>query len=149
LTSKPQLRELVQQLIYKCFDFVTSISAIEHIGYYKYNMRLPLYNTFLEDSKVAVREMCRVIKKGGYLYITSDMFIPNIQITDRGNPGRDLGEAYKINDLKEIFLNTLNKNEIKTICNPQLDVKIVLENGDRSNYRGRYFSTFAIFGIKN
>lgn len=130
------------------FDFVTSFSAIEHLGYDQYSRKLPSYEILLKDTKEAIKEMCRVIKKEGYLYLTTDMFISEKQKIDRGNPDRDLGEVYRINDWKEVFLRTLEKNGINIISNPELDENIVIKSDDRSNYRGRYFSTFAIFGQK-
>ncbi len=134
------------------FDLVVCITAIEHLDY-NFSKKEPIpYNTFLKHTKIALREMVRVLKKGGRLFLTSEVFFPNLQKTDRYPqayfyPNR-IGGVYKKDDFLKVFLNTLSNLKCLLIGKTDFNFDNILSNINRSNYRGRYFTTFSIYARK-
>jgi SAM-dependent methyltransferase len=105
------------------FDLVISISAIEHLDDWT-------------KTKTALKEMFRVTKNNGKIYLTTDFYLPR-QKTDNWNQSDGKPkEAYswdKLSKFVEILkVDGFNVNESK---------KLILSSPRFSNYRGRYFTT--------
>lgn len=65
-------------------DCVLSISAVEHLQQQEREpLKLRSYEDFRRRTRVALWEMARVTRTGGYLYLTTDFYEPERQRTDR------------------------------------------------------------------
>jgi len=128
-----------------CFDMVICISAIEHV-----DMKgLKFYKkiSYKKRALLAIKEMARVLKKGGVFYLTTDFYLKR-QKTDKWPYSEDkIRGAFEMSFLK-VMLETMKKSGIIFDTNPKTDYKILLREINRANYRGRYFSTFAFRGTK-
>lgn len=123
------------------FDVVICISALEHLdmkdGYGKTYKKDEYYRRAIKS----VEEMKRVTKKGGWLYLTTDFFLP-CQKSDNW--------PLSINKIRGAFeWERLNK------CAKLLEVDIndwrsILEKDkNRANYRGRFFTTACFWWQKD
>jgi len=129
------------------FDLVMCISSIEHLHQQIFDERqIKNYNTFIRDSKRSVEELGRVVKNGGIIYITSDLYDPNLQKTDRW--WKSLQDdvvvgAYKFEDFSSTFIDSLRKQGfVFSGKDLDLDFSLVINGENRSNFRGRYITTF-------
>lgn len=135
------------------FDLVTCISAIEHLdGNPTLHQRDPEahpmlpYDEFIERTAKAVGELARVVRPGGHLYLTTDVFLPDLQHTDswaKGRPG-PIRSAYRFAALQETFLPALYESGLRLVGAPDFGRALLEGSEDRSTYRGRYFTTFAL-----
>lgn len=125
------------------FDGVLCISAIEHLDHGN-------YTAFLRDTKKAISELVRVTKPKGYIFLTSDIYFPHLQVTDKwdGATGGRIGTAYKREDFERIFLESFKNLHCHLMGNADFDFDKVIACVDRSTYRGRYFTTFALYAKK-
>jgi SAM-dependent methyltransferase len=140
------------------FDLVTCISAIEHLdGDRKAHSRDPAanpmlpYAEFVEQTRQALREMARVTAPGGLLYVTTDAFIPDLQRTDTWSSpdgSRPICSAYRFEDIESTFVDTVRSSGLELMGAPDYRVELLIEDPDRSTYRGRYFTTFAVAATK-
>lgn len=131
------------------FDLVLSISAIEHLQQITKGVAAKPYNTFLEDTGNGLREMARVVKKRGYVYITSEIYDPQLQKGDRWwNQGDEVACAYRCGDLDHVFIETLQEASFAFDREYNYDFNLVRSNEKRCNYRGRYITTFALLMTK-
>jgi len=134
------------------FDLVTCISVIEHLDDMG-NGKQYSYSEFINRTEKGLAEMARVVKKGGYLYITSDAFVPDLQDVDnwsrKRKPGNKIWSAFRLNDINDVFVKTITKNNLTIIGRKDYSLKQLVSDKNRSSYRGRYFSTFAILVRKN
>lgn len=100
------------------FDLVVSISAIEHLQEVPSNpLQSRNYGEFVNDTVTAVKEMARVVKPGGYLFITSDLFDPMRQKDDNWRPAAGVTCAYQFADFNEIFIES-QKAQVFTSTDP-------------------------------
>ena len=132
------------------FDIVLCISTIEHLDM-KPNWEPIAYSDFLSLSKRALLEMARVLKRGGYLYLTSDAYEPKLQKTDNWDLGaiyHGLGAAYSLYDIEEVFVATIEQAGLSFVNGYDYRPSLVIEDPRRSNYRGRYFTTFCVLAQK-
>lgn len=132
------------------FDLVTCISTIEHLDVTPNWKPIP-YLDFIALTRRALAEMGRVLKEGGYLYITSDAYEPQRQKTDNWSLGTiydGIGAAYSIHDIEEIFVNTIRQAGLALVNGYDYRPGLVLHDPQRCNYRGRYFTTFGVLAQK-
>lgn len=129
------------------FDLVVAISTIEHLDT-DYPEKTPVpYRTFLRRSERALSEMIRVLNKGGRLFITSDAYLPR-QKTDRWKidiPYRGIGGAYRFRDINSRLLQYVRRFGCQPIYPPRYSESPLRHDASRSNYRGRYLTTFALW----
>lgn len=140
------------QMPYKdtVFDLVTCISTIEHLDTDQ-NWKPVPGSDFIAATKQALREMGRVLKEGGYLYMTSDAYEPRLQDTDNWSLAAmydGIGAAYGIRDIEDIFVETLKQSGFTFVNGYDYRSSLVIDDEMRSNYRGRYFTTFAVLAQK-
>jgi SAM-dependent methyltransferase len=141
------------------FDLVTSISAIEHLdGDRGLHARDPeryprkAYEEYAADTRRALDEMMRVVRPGGYLFLTTDAYIPDLQRSDTwSSPGGDgpIWSAYRFESIEHVFLAAARENGFELVGRPDYAVERLLEDPDRSSYRGRYFTTFCMFARRS
>jgi SAM-dependent methyltransferase len=132
------------------FDLVTCISAIEHLdGDRTVPGRLPPpYEQYRSDTRRAVEEMMRVVRPGGYVYLTTDAYLPDRQKTDRWSSPDGSGpiwSAYRYEDIEGLFVRTLEDGGFELVGGHDFDRSHLVDDPDRSTYRGRFFTTFALF----
>lgn len=126
------------------FDGVLCISAIEHLDHGN-------YAKFLGDTKKAISELVRVTKPNGYIFLTSDIYFLRLQKTDRwdGATGAVIGTAYKQEDFEQIFLESFTQLNCRLTGGVDFNFDTVTQDFGRNIYRGRYFTTFALYAEKN
>jgi SAM-dependent methyltransferase len=138
------------------FDLVTCISAIEHLdGDRKANRRdpdaRPRYDDYLQLTRTALAEMARVLAPGGLLYVTTDAYIPELQQTDAWsspNGRAPIMSAYRFDDIEQVFVAAAQSAGLELVGEPDFRSELLEQDPDRSSYRGRYFTTFAIVAGK-
>lgn len=127
------------------FDLVICISVIEHLQENPGNPLNPRpRDAFLADTEKAVAEMARVVKRGGYLYLTSDVYDPSRQKDDGWRPGTGVTCCYTESEFKEVILETAQRQGLSFDRAQDYDFKRIIEDPARCTYRGRYVSTFAM-----
>jgi SAM-dependent methyltransferase len=137
------------------FDLVTCISAIEHLDgdpqqYRRDPERHPPapYERYRLDTRRALEEMMRVVRPGGYLYLTTDAYLADRQTTDRWSSPDGTGpiwSAYRYEDIDGLFVRTLEDGGFQLVGGHDFDATHLVDDPDRSTYRGRFFTTFALF----
>ena len=133
----------------EAFDLVLCVSTIEHLDMTPDWEPIP-HGDFIAATRKALVEMCRVTKKGGYLYITTDAYEPERQKTDNWSMGAiydGIGAAYSIHDIEAIFVDTIEGAGL-TFVNGHDFRPGLLDDPERANYRGRYFTTFCVLAQK-
>lgn len=139
LTDKQEKIEFVQADMCQMpfgnnqFDLVISISAIEHLDNW-------------EKTKLALKEMARVCRPGGMIYLTTDFYLRK-QKTDNWNSGGKPKEAYSWDKLAE-FVEIFADAGVEIDFPVGVTKKLLLSSPRFSNYRGRYFTTANFFGRK-
>ncbi len=140
------------------FDLVTCISAIEHLdGHAAAHRRdpqrhpKPPYELYLEKTRGALKEMTRVLRPNGILYLTTDAFVRGLQKTDawvKFDTGGVIWSAYRFEDIAGVFLGTLEKEGLRVVGPPAIDESLLVDDKSRSTFRGRYFTTFSVTARK-
>lgn len=120
------------------FDIVTCISTIEHLQIDSETRKFISYSEFIERTKKALKEISRVLKKGGRLYLTTDGYIPELAEFE-------IYEVYKIDDINNVFIKTLIESRMETVGQSDYNIEILKISDKYSNYRGRYITTFSIY----
>lgn len=136
------------------FDFVNCISAIEHLdGSPKAHKRDPAanpqlpYPEYAEATRTALREMARVLKPGGLMYVTTDAFVPELQETDAWSSPHGMGKiwsAYRFDDIENVFVRTVEEAGLVLAGQSRYGRDLLVDSARHGTYRGRYFTTFAI-----
>lgn len=133
------------------YDYVLSISAIEHLDFIpKLKKTLP-YSVFISRVEKALSEMVRVLKPGGKLFLTSDIYYPNLQADDKFSSlhkFKKIRAVFKKDDFEKVFLKTLNRLGCSLVGSIDFDFDKIKKDQSRSIYRGRFFTTFAIYAQK-
>jgi SAM-dependent methyltransferase len=133
------------------FDLVTCISTIEHLDDLGDARQVP-YADFLARTRAGLAEMSRVIRPGGYLYLTTDACVNDLQTIDRWSAKRPPGDTrwsiYRLEDIAETFLGELEHNELAVVSAGDFDAHKLLADAARSTYRGRYCTTIIVFARK-
>jgi ubiquinone/menaquinone biosynthesis C-methylase UbiE len=132
------------------FDLVISVSAIEHLqqSASKHSDFKP-YDRFLEDSRAALLEMARVIRPGGRLFLTTEIFDPDRVTGDAWSGRSDMVCSYAWPDWEEVFIGSLRQAGVMIAPALEMSRDTLLQDGRRRNYRDRYNTTFALMGIKD
>lgn len=126
------------------FDLVSSISAIEHLDETSNGLA-----DFEQQTVIALTEMCRLVRPGGRLFITSDIVDYGRQTTDAWRPSRGVSAAYPFQSFIRLFVGTIESLGFKLNPEPDFRIEDVFTDSRRSTYRGRYFSTFAILAERH
>jgi SAM-dependent methyltransferase len=133
------------------FDLVTCISTIEHLDDLG-NGRQVARDEFLARTRTAIRQMAAVLRPGGYLYITTDACIPELQPIDSWSRKRAPGDVrwsiYGVEDIEGTFLDEARSAGLQVISSGDFSAQTLIEDEDRSSYRGRYCTTFILFACK-
>jgi SAM-dependent methyltransferase len=132
------------------FDLVTCISAIEHLDGDRTGPGSlpPPYEQYRSDTRRALEELMRVVRPGGYVYLTTDAYLPDRQTTDRWSSPDGSGpiwSAYHYEDIEGLFVRTLEDGGFELVGGRDFDSSHLVDDPDRSTYRGRFFTTFALF----
>jgi len=133
------------------FDLVTCISTIEHLDTTPGETDVLPYPTFIDRTKTALAEMCRVVSPGGHLYITSETYVPGKATKDRWLAyieTASISGAYDVNDIAGVFVDTIQAHGFELVGDSDYRPALLLDDGDRSNYRGPFISTFALLARK-
>lgn len=134
------------------FDLVLCLSTIEHLDYDPSTRRVFPYHLFLKRIRRALSEIVRVLKPNGRLFLTSDAYLPEFQKNDRYSLSPlyhgKIGAAFRIEDFEDTFIHTLTDIGCSLIGQAQFNFDDLRRHIDRSNYRGRYFTTFALYAQK-
>ncbi len=109
------------------FDLVISISAIEHLDDWP-------------RTKQALKEMLRVKKNNGKIYLTTDFYLSQQKTDNWNQSGGKPKEAYSWDKLSK-FTDILNPKSF----NIDEAKKLILSSPRFSNYRGRYFTTINLW----
>lgn len=124
------------------FDVVLNISAMEHLDA-DYPSGIPVDRaTFLYRTERSIREMVRVCKKGGVIYVTTDFFLP-AQKTDSWQTKvkyKGIGGVYRSSDINR-FVDGFENAGCEMVGKKYLDFDLLKQNSRYSNFRGRYFTT--------
>lgn len=130
------------------FDLVTCISTIEHLDDPGTGEQIP-YEQFLYITRVGLREMLRMVRPSGYLYLTTEAYVPELQTTDnwrsKKRAGQTIWSAYRIQDIGPVFLDTIMDEGFEIIGGCDYAPEILISDPCRSTFRGRYFTTFCIY----
>lgn len=130
------------------FDCVLSISVIEHLSHSKDKQQFLPTEEFLAYTKQTLTEMYRVLVRGGWLYLTTEIYLPNLVNGDawgrRLIDGKPFG-AYPMHDLQDIFLDTLATLGATFPYPVELDERLLREDERYATYRNRYISAFNLF----
>lgn len=127
------------------FDVVTCTSTIEHLDMTPAWEPIP-YQAFIAATREALAEMCRVVAEGGYLYLTTDAYIPERQKTDGWPMGAvypGIGAAYRLEDIEGLFVATVEGAGLHLVGGHDYRPAL-LDDPQRANYRGRYFTTLCL-----
>jgi ubiquinone/menaquinone biosynthesis C-methylase UbiE len=133
------------------FDLVTCISAIEHLDADRHVDSKPPYDEYLARTRQGLAEMMRVLAPGGCIYVTTDAFIPELQRTDTWSSPRGKGpifSAYRYEDIEATFIAAVEEGGGELVGPVDYRRELLEESEDRASYRGRYFTTFAVFARK-
>lgn len=128
------------------FDLVTCISTIEHLDESSGGVFLP-YEVFLQRVRRSLRELCRVIRPGGYLYLTTEAYVPELQRGDRwwnADARRGIVSAFRIGDIPSVFLDTIAGLGFQFVGPVDLDPSLLIQDQARSIFRGRYFTSLRL-----
>ena len=123
------------------FDFVTCISTIEHLHINPDTKGYIPYLEFIEKTHKGLNEICRVLIKGGRLFLTTEVYIHELT-------GKEIPETYNYNDIKDVFIKDLTGCGMEFIGGHDYDSKKLKDSSDYANYRGRYNTTFCCYMIK-
>ncbi len=133
------------------FDYVISISVIEHLSHSADHTNFVSEDIFINETKKTLKEMYRVLRPGGWIYLTSDAYIPGRVKQDlwagkllNGNPYG----AYSIEELTDIFVTTLLESGASFPLPIKFDKSLLLSNSKYSSYRNRYMTVFNLFAQK-
>jgi SAM-dependent methyltransferase len=133
------------------FDVVVSISAIEHLSHAADHRSFPTHERFLEDTVEALREMYRVLRPGGWLYVTSEAYLPGRVKRDRWAgrllDGRPYG-AYAFDEIGTVFVETLRKLGAAFPYPLHLESERLLRDRRYASYRDRFMTGFNLFARK-
>lgn len=134
------------------YDLILCITTIEHLDFDFEKKKPYSYQTFLKRTKKSLFEMVRLLKKGGRLFLTSDLYFNDTQSSDNYPQayfyqGR-IGASYKVNDFKKVFLDTLQSLNCKLVGAQDYNFQKIFKDQNRENFRGRCFTTFSIYAEK-
>lgn len=141
----------------KSFDVVCSFSVIEHLDTNLPDFRYVPYPEQKRRAVQTLREMARVARPGGLIYLTSECCQYQLVTSDtwqdayyyKQGPDRDLKEpkfssAWPVNEIPEIFHRTLANLGCELVGVNALDPANLDGNQEYSSFRGPHFSAFSV-----
>ncbi len=141
----------------KSFDLVCSFSVIEHLDTNLPDMRYVPYPEQKRRAEQTMREMVRVTRPGGLVYLTSDCCQYRLVTTDtwqdayyyRQGPDRDLKEprfssAWPVEEIPELFHQTLAKLGCELVGVNAIEPEGLGGNAEYASARGPHFSAFSV-----
>ena len=137
----------------EAFDLVTCISVLEHLHHgHPDPERTDLleYEEFVSQTIVALKEMSRVLKIGGRLYVTTEACLPDLVGFDEwlGRKPSPVVAAYDIAEIERSLIPALRDAGVRMIGPTQYSHRLLLSDPRRGNYRNRYITTFILYGAK-
>ena len=128
------------------FDVALSVSAIEHLQQYPSDpFQARPYEPFVQDTRCTLREMARVVARGGAIYLTTDSYDPQLQKGDAWwRHGDEVACAYSEQDVEKVFIDELRSRGFEFMGDWSYDFGVVRRDPRRANFRGRYISTWAL-----
>ena len=109
------------------WDLVTCISVIEHLNW-ELNDASWLTVTgkvFLERTRIALSEMCRVCKQGGLVYITSDVLIKAIE--EQPEEPR-VTTGYSLEEVENVWLPVFDQFDMEVVQPEPFSEEILQES---------------------
>jgi hypothetical protein len=105
------------------------------------------YERYRSDTRRAVEEMMRAVRPDGCLHVTTDVYLPERQTTDRWSSPDGSGpiSAYRYEDIEGLFARTLDDGGFELGGGRDFDCSHLVEDLDRSTYRDRFFTTSSLF----
>jgi SAM-dependent methyltransferase len=127
------------------FDMVVSISSLqlldvkEDTGFYN-------KKNFWIRSKKAIREMTRVLKNKGIIYLTTDFYLASQKKDNLFRTKNKTIRCAYIWDKLPKMVSYMKKLGIKIKFNIKMQENRLKVRSSKSNFRGRYFTTAAFMG---
>lgn len=159
-TPEPELAYgtmLDMQLPDKSFDLVCSFSVIEHLDTNLPDLRYVPYPEQKRRLEQTLREMVRVTRPGGLVYLTSECCQYRLATSDtwrdsyyyKQGPDRDLKDpifssAWPVEDIPEIFYRTLTNLGCEMVGLNALNPANLDGSQEFSSFRGPHFSAFSV-----
>jgi SAM-dependent methyltransferase len=137
------------------FDMVTSFSVIEHLDTDIATREYVPYPEQKVRSATVLKEMIRVLKPGGHIYLTSDCCDYTRERADKWRPhyyfknGPDLSGAWPVQDVRSLFYDFVSANGCSLVGPVAFDPAILDGNPDPTTFRGDFFSGFCVLARKN
>jgi SAM-dependent methyltransferase len=133
------------------FDIVLSISVIEHLSHSSDHENFPTRESFIDDTKRTLHQMYRVLRPDGWMYLTTDAYVPGRVDNDRWAGKMLDGEpygAYPIDQIEKIFIHSLKEAGALFPYPTNYSVERLLESKRYSSYRNRFMTVFNLFAKK-
>jgi SAM-dependent methyltransferase len=130
------------------FDIVLSISVIEHLSHSADHNVFLSREDFIRETRNTLREMYRILRPGGWIYVTSEAYVPGRVDYDNWAGKLLNGDpygAYPLHQVNDIFVSTLRKLGASfpyPIC---LDESLLLGSPQYASYRNRFITAFNLF----
>lgn len=141
----------------KSFDLVCSFSVIEHLDTNLPDLRYVPYPEQKRRAVQTLREMVRVTRPGGLVYLTSECCQYRLVKSDtwldsyyyKHGPDRNLAEpkfssAWPVDEIPEIFHRTLEEAGCELVGAGGLDPARLDGNAEHASFRGPHFSAFCV-----
>ena len=109
------------------WDLVTCISVIEHLNWElnEASWRTVTGNVFVERTRAALNEMCRVCKPGGLVYITSDVLVREIE--EKPEEPR-VTTGYSLEEIKNVWFPVFDQFNMEVIQPEPFDDEVLRES---------------------
>lgn len=122
------------------FDYVVCVSALEHLDMKKGYEKTYGKNQYYQRAIASVKEMKRVVKKNGWIFLTTDFFLPEQKTDNWPLSNRAIRGAFEWNMI----------GKIANILDVSWDnfEKLLRNDSGRANYRGRFFTTVCFWWQK-
>ena len=134
------------------FDVVLSISAIEHLSHSADHKTFPSRELFIEHTKRTLSEMYRVLRPGGWIYLTSEAYLPGLVDHDNWSGKLVQGDpygAYPLDRVNEIIVSPL-RDLGASFPYPMCFEPALLRRDPRyASYRHRFMTGFNLFAQKS
>jgi SAM-dependent methyltransferase len=141
----------------KSFDLTCSFSVIEHLDTNLPDFRYVPYPEQKRRAQQTLREMVRVTRPEGLVYLTSECCQYRLATSDKWQdsyyykqgPDRDLKEpkfssAWSVDEISAIFHRTLADLECELVGTDALNPADLDGNPQYSSFRGPHFSAFSV-----
>ena len=136
-----------------CFDLVTSLSVVEHLDTDLPDRTFVPYEEQQRRLAQVIDEMIRVVKPGGYVYITSECCDFERATTDLWKPayyheaGPALSGAWPVHDVARLFYEYVANRGCALVGGVQFAASNI-DRADHWTWRGPYFGGFSVLARK-